>query len=259
MIGVLNSWLATSMKAVLSWPARASSLVGLHQPGVGRLQLGDQPAALGQQLVLLDPLADDPLELDAVPGLEDVAEDVPFVDGVDDRLDVGVAGEEHPDRVGLELAGLAEQDVARHAGHALVGEDHLDVVVLEQLDGRRAVVLRQDAVGAVELVAQALEDVRLVVDDQQGLTPSFRPIDRVDCCKIGSPTGLTPARGTIRDRGGPQPRRIPLLRLPRRGTTAIRARLLVRRSPKIGRKPRLGWPGVSGPPTRARTPDSSAR
>ena len=80
-------------------------VVGLDQLGVGRLQLGDQPSTLGQQLVLLDPLADDPLELGAVPRLEDVAEDVPLVDGTDDRLDVGVAGEEHPDRVGLQLAG----------------------------------------------------------------------------------------------------------------------------------------------------------
>ena len=80
-------------------------LVGPGELGVGRLELGDQPLPLGEQLVLLGRLADDPLELGGVPGLEDVAEDVPFVDGVDDGLDVGVAGEEHPDRVGLEPAG----------------------------------------------------------------------------------------------------------------------------------------------------------
>ena len=67
MIGVLNSWLATSMNAVLSWPARASSSLASHELGVGRLQLGDQPATLGQEVVLLDPLADDPFELDACP------------------------------------------------------------------------------------------------------------------------------------------------------------------------------------------------
>ncbi len=116
-------------KCRLELPGPRQLAVGLHQPGVGLLQLGDQPATLGQQVVLLDPLADDSLELGAVPRLEDVAEDVPFVDGADDRLDVGIAGEEHPDRVGLELAGLAEQHVARHAGHPLVGKDDLDVVL----------------------------------------------------------------------------------------------------------------------------------
>ena len=98
VIGVLNSWLATSMNAALELAGLGQLLVGLDQPGVGRLKFGDQPFAFGQQLVLLGRLADDAFELRGVPRLEDVAENVPFIDGIDHRLDVGVAGEEHPDR-----------------------------------------------------------------------------------------------------------------------------------------------------------------
>ena len=67
VIGVLNSWLATSMNALLSWPASSSSWLARVSWSVGRLELGDQPLPLGQQLVLLGRLADDPLELDRRP------------------------------------------------------------------------------------------------------------------------------------------------------------------------------------------------
>ena len=166
MIGVLNSWLATSMNALLSWPASASSALARVKLRVGRLELGDQALALGEQLVLVGRLADGPLQLVGIPGLEDVAEDVAFVDGVDHRLDVGIAGEEHPDGVGVEAAGVAQELVARHAGHPLIGEDEVDVLAAEDLQRLVAALGRQDAVRAMELVAQALEHVLFVVDDQ---------------------------------------------------------------------------------------------
>ena len=100
----------------------------------------------------------------------------PFVDGVDHRLDVGVAGEEHPDRVGLELPGMAQEDVAGHAGHALVGEDQVDLLTAEDLQGLDAVARRQDSVRAMEQMAQALEHVDFVVHDQQGVSPLVHPL-----------------------------------------------------------------------------------
>ena len=166
MIGVLNSWLATSMNAVLSWPARASSSLACSELGVGRLQLGDQPFPLGQQVVLLGGLADDPFELDGVPGFEDVAENMPFIDRVDHGLDVGIAGEEHADGVGLEPAGLAEEGVSLHPGHPLVGEDQLHLMVVQQRDRLTAGRGREHAVRTVKLVPQALQDVHLIVDNQ---------------------------------------------------------------------------------------------
>ncbi len=67
VIGVLNSWLATSMNALLSWPGLGELLVGPRELGVGRLELGDQPLPLGEQVVLLGRLADHALELDRRP------------------------------------------------------------------------------------------------------------------------------------------------------------------------------------------------
>ena len=58
MIGVLNSWLATSMNAPLRTFASASSWLAWVEPGVGVLELDDQPLPLGQELVLLGRLAD---------------------------------------------------------------------------------------------------------------------------------------------------------------------------------------------------------
>ena len=53
----------------------ALEAVGLDQPLVRRLQLGQEPGLLDDQVVLLDGLADDGLELVGLPGLGDVAED----------------------------------------------------------------------------------------------------------------------------------------------------------------------------------------
>ena len=208
MIGVLNSWLATSMNAVLSWPARASSPLASISRALASCSSAISRRRSASRSYCSIPWRMIPSSSRGVPRLEDVAEDVPFVDRVDDGLDVGVAGEEHPDRVGLELAGLAEEDVARHARHALIGEDHVDVVVLEQLDRRLARGTRQDAIGAVEQVAQALQDVHFVVDDQQGLPPSLRPVgsSRLKQGRISHRIDATPAgsrAACLRPRGIP--------------------------------------------------------
>ena len=153
-------------------PAGAGQLViGVGEPDVGLLKLGDQLLAFREQIVLLGGLANDSFELVGVPGLENVPKDMAFVDGVDHRLDVGVAGEEHPDRVGLDLPGLAEEDVAGHPGHPLVGEDQVDLVLVQQIDRGLAGGGGEHSVRAVELVTQAFQHVHFVVDDQEGMPP----------------------------------------------------------------------------------------
>ncbi len=108
----------------------------------------------------------DSLELDGVPGLEDVAEDVPFVDRVDHRLDVGVAGEEHADGVGLKPPRLAEERISGHPRHPLIGEDQLDLMFIQQGDRLSARAGREHPVRTVELVPQAFQYVHLIIDDQ---------------------------------------------------------------------------------------------
>ena len=63
-------------------------------------------------------------QVPALPGLVDVAEEAGFVHGVGDGVHVGVAGQEYAVEAGIGLAGLPEQHVAGHAGHALVGDQH---------------------------------------------------------------------------------------------------------------------------------------
>ena len=132
VIGVLNSWLATSMKAVLSCPARANSSLARKSCPLAVWSCDDQPLPFGQQLILLGGLMNDSLELDGVPGFEDVTEDVPFVDRVDHCLDVGVAGEEHADGFGLKPSCLAQERISGHSRHPLIREDQLDLMFIEQ-------------------------------------------------------------------------------------------------------------------------------
>src|SRR5262249_43922805 len=117
--------------------------------------------------MVFDTLANDRLELRGVPRLKDIAKNVPFVDCSDDRLDIGISSEEHADGIGLELSSLSEELVAGHAGHPLVAQYELDLIILKDLDRVLACEGSQDPVLAVELMAQAVEHVRLVVDDQQ--------------------------------------------------------------------------------------------
>ena len=171
MIGVLNSWLATSMKALFRTPDSASSWLARVSRSLASWSWTTSRFRSATSSYCSTGLADQGLEFQGVPGLEDVAEDPPLVDRVDDRLDVGVPGEEHPHRVGPGDAGLGQEGVAAHPRHPLVREDHVDVLATQDLQGRVAGPGREDAIGAVEQVPEALEDVGLVVHDQEGMSP----------------------------------------------------------------------------------------
>ena len=68
------------------------------------------------------------LLLGRVPRLEQVVVERDLVDRRDRRLGVGVGGQQHALGVGHELARLDEVLGARHAGHALVGDQQRDLV-----------------------------------------------------------------------------------------------------------------------------------
>ena len=53
----------------------------------------------------------------------------------------------------------------------------MDSFSLQHLDRLRPRWTRQDPVRPMEQVAQALQHVHLVVDDQQGMSPSLHPVD----------------------------------------------------------------------------------
>jgi hypothetical protein len=144
-------------------------LVGLLELLVLRLQLLHQPLALGDQLVALRRLTDHRLQLLGLPRLGDVAVDVALVDGVDDGADVGVAGHQQPDGVGELLAQPAEELHAGHLRHALVGEDDVDRLLVDELERVGGAGGAQDLVVEAQQVLDALDDVGLVVDDQEGV------------------------------------------------------------------------------------------
>ena len=57
--------------------------------------------------------------------------DVGVVDRPDRGVGVGVGGQQHPLRVGVELAGGGEELRAAHPGHALVDEQQGDRVLAQ--------------------------------------------------------------------------------------------------------------------------------
>ena len=94
-------------------------------------QLLDEALVLARQVEPLDRVLQDAADLLGLPRLGDVAVDLAEVDRLDEDVDVGERGEDDADRVGAELARLAQHLEARHLRHPLVGDDHGDVVIRE--------------------------------------------------------------------------------------------------------------------------------
>ena len=166
----------------------------LHlQPLVRLAELLDQAGVLAGEMEHLDrPPQRDP-KLVVLPGLGDVAVDAAAVDRLDERADVGVAGEHDAHRVRTDLHRARQELRAAHARHALVGDDHRGVGAIEQLERRRAAVGRHD----LELVAvvepEELQDVGLVVDDDDRVAaivevhaPPICSRARL-CCQVRAP------------------------------------------------------------------------
>jgi hypothetical protein len=95
---------------------------------------------------------------------------LPLVDRLDDGADVGVAGEQQADRVGVFAAELGEELDAGRLGHALVGHHAVDLVVLHDAHPLGGAGGAEDAVVKAEQVLHALDHVRLVVDDEDGVS-----------------------------------------------------------------------------------------
>ena len=116
---------------------------------------------------MLDGLLHHLLQVVGLPRLGDVGVDVTRVDGVDDRLHVGEAGEDHAHRRRVPLADLAHELDAAHVRHALVREHDRDGrLLVEQLERAARVARRQHLVIVLEGERHRLEDGFLVVDDQ---------------------------------------------------------------------------------------------
>ncbi len=105
-------------------------------------------------------------QLIRIPRLRDVAIQADVVDGIDDRPDIGIAGEHDADRFGMLRLDAVHQLDPRHLRHPLVGHDHVNRVLLEDFQRLAA------ALGGVQLelapqqALQRVEDLRLVIHQQ---------------------------------------------------------------------------------------------
>jgi hypothetical protein len=133
---------------------------------VGHLQLLAQALVVPRERPPLRGAAHDHEQLVRVPRLGDEVIDAPGVDGVHEAVDVGVGGEDDADGVGRPLLAPAEQLHPGHAGHAVVGDDHGDVVAGQPSERRLAALGAQHPELGGQDRLERVEDPRLVVDDQ---------------------------------------------------------------------------------------------
>jgi len=123
--------------------------------------LGDEAVVFGGGF------ADGFFQLFGLPRLAEKFENVPLVDGGDDGVDVGVAGEQHAHRLGMAQADLVEKFHAGEQRHALVGHDDVDFVVLEELHALSARARLEDLELAAQQVMHRIADILLVIDHQE--------------------------------------------------------------------------------------------
>ncbi len=71
------------------------------------------------------------LLLRRIPRLEQVVVQVDDVDGVDRGIGVGVRGQQHPPGRGEQVHRLLKEFDAVHPRHAVVGQDHRDMVTAQ--------------------------------------------------------------------------------------------------------------------------------
>ena len=144
-----------------------------RQALVGRLELLDQTGVLVGQATIalsqeerLDGLPDHRPQLVRVERLRDVAQDAAQIDRADQRLDVGVPGEDERDQVGPDLASARDDLDPGHARHALIRDQDADLVLPQDLEGFGAAQggVKREVASVVEL--EELEHVGLVVDDE---------------------------------------------------------------------------------------------
>jgi hypothetical protein len=97
------------------------------------------------------------------------------IDRHDRRLGVGVRGQEHAPRIGIELDRFDEELRPRHLGHPLVDEKERDVAaaLLELLRRLERVPTRADLHDAIvgaevlaEIAVDGIEDLGVIVDGE---------------------------------------------------------------------------------------------
>ncbi|GAB1412125.1 hypothetical protein MASR1M97_08610 [Candidatus Desulfobacillus denitrificans] len=132
----------------------------------GGAQLDVEALVLLLQAVQLGRRAHGEQQRLGLPGLEQVLVDAGLVDAGDDVLGLGVAGDDDAHRVGPAAARLLQRLHAGDAGHALVAEDDVDRLALEQGQRLLAAGGGEHLELLLQRAAQGLLRADLVVDHQ---------------------------------------------------------------------------------------------
>ena len=87
--------------------------------------------------------------------------------GADGHLNVGLAGDHDDGQQDAEIVQVFEEGEAVLAGHDHVGEEHVEGLGLDEVEGARGVVADGGGVaGEAEGAGQGRESVGVIVDDQ---------------------------------------------------------------------------------------------
>ncbi|MNF88397.1 hypothetical protein D3C84_708910 [compost metagenome] len=81
-----------------------------------------------------------------VPGLAEVAIELPLVDGLGHHVHIGITGEQDAQGRWVQLADLGQQRGAIHVRHPRIGHHQVDRPLLEDFQGLGATVGQQDLV-----------------------------------------------------------------------------------------------------------------
>jgi hypothetical protein len=130
-------------------------------------------------------------EIARLDRLGDVVHDVAAVDGLGEDVAVAVGRDQDPGGLRHQTGGALEQLDAGEAGHEVVGHDHADVALPDQLEGAGARGGRAQRPQAAQGTDEEVEVVGLVVDQQDlpGAGSAHLFSDNVSCGSVNCPCG----------------------------------------------------------------------
>ena len=105
-----------------------------------------------------------------LPGLGDVAIDVPLVDPANQGREIGVAGEHHPHDRRVAFQDRFQEFDARHRRHDLVGDHERNVFAIENLQALDSRLRGVHAILGIESQLDGFQDPSLVIDDKDPVT-----------------------------------------------------------------------------------------
>ena len=145
-------------------------LIGFAPGSLARLlELADEAAAFRLNVVPLQAAAHHEPQLVRLPRLREVIVHATGVDRLHQRVDVGVAGEQHADGFGVLDCGACQQLGAGHLGHALIDDhqrDRLACQCRQSLGRRRS---GGHSVAVAEGARNRPQTCRFIVDHQNGV------------------------------------------------------------------------------------------